>query len=82
MDDVSAHVGEAYYLYYYGNESTNGKTLHLPKGNKYHVDVLDTWNMTVTELEGTYEGTFSVNWPGAKYIAVRIYKSELQKEKK
>jgi hypothetical protein len=66
-------VGEDYYLYYYGSTTTSAKTYIMPEGIKYRVDVLDTWNMTVTELDSTYSGTFTIKWPSSKYIAVRIY---------
>jgi hypothetical protein len=56
----------------------------LVEGMKFRVDVLDTWNMTVTPVEGTFTtgkldvATFrdvnggSVKLPGKPYIALRI----------
>ena len=75
-DSTSAHVGEDYYLYYYGDTPTSEKTYIMPEGINYRVDVLDSWNMTVTEMDSIYSGTFTINWPSRKYIAVRIYRYE------
>lgn len=77
-DSTSAQVGEDYYLYYYGNSETSEKTYNLPEGNEYQVDVLDTWNMTVNEMKGTYSGTFTINWPSSKYVAIRIYNADIK----
>lgn len=76
QDSTSAHVGKEYYLHYYGNTITSEKTYVMPEEMEYRVDVLDTWNMTVTEIDGTYSGTITINWPSSKYIAVRIYNAD------
>jgi hypothetical protein len=44
----------------------------MPKENKYKVDILDTWDMTIKELEGTYSGQFRIDMPGKQYIAIRM----------
>jgi hypothetical protein len=36
------------------------------------VEVIDTWDMTVTPLGGTFEGRFRVELPGKPYVAVRV----------
>ena len=76
FNDQYAHVDEDYYLYYYSNSTTSGKTYTKPAGKQYYADVLDTWNMTVTE-KGIYSGTFTITWPSNQYIAVRIYNTNL-----
>jgi hypothetical protein len=76
IDRVSARAAKGYSLYYFGEEVTSGKSFTMPVGKGYQVDVLDTWNMTVTEVDGVYSGTFTITWPSGKYMAVRIYHSE------
>jgi len=90
--------GEAgeYYLVYFGNEQPTTWPFMLPQnppqkkalsaGLKFHVDMLDAWNMTITPVEQTYtlaqpvgsdfpaEGGLSVPLPGRPYIALRIQK--------
>ncbi len=78
QDGTSAHVGQDYYLYYYGNTMTSEKTYNMSKRIKYRVDVLDTWNMTVTEMDSIYSGTFTINWPSSNYVAVRIYNTDIK----
>ena len=76
-DSTSAHVAEDYYLYYYGDTTTSEKTYIMPEGIKYRVDILDTWNMTATEMDRIYSGTFTINWSSSQYIAVRIYNTDI-----
>ena len=45
----------------------------LPNDGKYEVEAIDTWNMTIDRLPGTYEHTVKVNL-GRQYMAVRVRK--------
>ena len=40
-------------------------------GAAYRAEVIDTWNMTVTDA-GTHRGRFRVDLPGRPYMAVRL----------
>ncbi len=64
-----------YYLFYFGVHQPAEHTFNLPEGNKYQVDVIDTWEMTATPLEGVFEGRFKVELPGKPCLAVRIVKA-------
>ncbi|ELP66836.1 DUF5605 domain-containing protein [Streptomyces turgidiscabies] len=59
-------------LAYFGTGQPRRRTFLLRPGVRYRADVLDTWNMTVSELPGTYEGDFTLPLPGRPYIAVRL----------
>jgi hypothetical protein len=61
-----------YYLFYFGVHQPAEHTFDLPAGNRYQVDVIDTWEMTITPQEGTFEGQFKIALPGKPYCAVRI----------
>jgi hypothetical protein len=37
-----------------------------------HVDVIDTWNMTVERLPGEYQGSVRVDLPGRPYCVLRL----------
>jgi hypothetical protein len=67
-----AGVPGEYYLAYFGFSRPRFRTVTLPPGPAYRVDVIDTWGMTVDTLEGTREGTFRVELPGRQYMAVRM----------
>ncbi|MCM8710016.1 DUF5605 domain-containing protein [Clostridium sp. SYSU_GA19001] len=71
-DVTCGAVGEDYYLYYFGFYQPTFRTFNMPKDKKYKIDIIDTWNMTITELQGTYSGSFRIDMPGKQYIAVRM----------
>lgn len=61
-----------YYLFYFGFFQPSFRIFRMPEALKLRVDVIDTWNMTVEELPGTYEGEFKIDLPGRPYVAVRM----------
>jgi len=71
---VAGTVGE-YLIYYFGFNQPAYRDFNLRAGDRYTVDVIDTWNMTVDRLDGTFEGSFRVELPGRQYIAVRLIKA-------
>ena len=75
LNKESAQSGDSYYLYFYGNNAFKSKTFNFPEGKKFHVDVIDTWSMTVEE-RGTYSGEFTIELSENPYVAIRIYKIE------
>lgn len=64
-DHRTATADEGYYLIYFGKQIQDEWLLNLPAknasyrkvqaGTKYKVEIIDTWNMTVTEYPGTFE---------------------------
>ena len=65
---------DEYYLVYFGIHQPAFQPLCLPVGNKYNIDLIDTWNMTITPLKSKVEGKCEVKLPGKPYIALRIQK--------
>lgn len=57
-------------LIYFGNYQPGSYTLHLLGSGEFKVSVIDTWNMTVTELPGFFSGTAEIPLPSLPYIAV------------
>jgi hypothetical protein len=89
---VGGKAGE-YYLIYFGKEQPRSWVFNLPRNNlkddlKFHIDVLDTWNMTVSPVDGVFttkkddDYTFgeangrAVTLPGKPWIALRIQKAD------
>jgi uncharacterized protein DUF5605/uncharacterized protein DUF5060/uncharacterized protein DUF4038 len=60
-----------WYLQYLGITQPAVREMHLPEDREYNVDIIDTWEMTVTELDGTYSGRCEIPLPGKQYIAMR-----------
>lgn len=74
-DVPCAGVQDQYYLYYYGFNQSSFRIYNMRPGVRYHVDVIDTWNMTVEEQPGVYEGSFRIELPGRQYMALRLRKA-------
>lgn len=71
-DTPRAGVDGSYYLYYFGFNQPTYRRFLLDPAVDYTVDVIDTWDMTVTRLDGTYSGRFRIPLPGKQFIAVRL----------
>ncbi|MEK3686983.1 DUF5605 domain-containing protein [Paenibacillus sp. FSL R10-2736] len=67
-----AGVEDEYYLFYFGFNQPMFRDFKLNPNIRYKVELLDTWNMTVETLEGSYEGNFRIGLPGRTYMAVRM----------
>jgi Domain of unknown function (DUF5060)/Domain of unknown function (DUF5605)/Protein of unknown function (DUF4038) len=87
-----------YYLIYFGKQTPTNWLFQIPKpplgklqsadGLKFTAEILDTWNMTVTPVEGTFTPSKkngyafadkdgrSIDLPGKPYIAIRIKRVE------
>lgn len=90
----AAGVKGDFYLYYFGTEKPKEWVFELPAmgteipaGTKFQVDVIDTWNMTITPVKELFEitdrGRYTyvcsynpkVELPGREYMALRITKA-------
>lgn len=63
----------SYELYYYGFGRPSFRWFELPENEKYRIDVIDTWNMTI-KTAGVFSGSTCLQLPGKEYIAVRLRK--------
>ena len=71
-DAPSAGVKDQYELIYFGFNQPTYRRFVMPQGIRFQIDVIDTWNMTVETLPGTFEGRFRIELPGRQYVAVRL----------
>ena len=65
-----------YYPTYFGRHQPAQVTVHVPEGEQYRGEVIDTWSMTVTPLEEAIVDGAVVHLPGKPYQALilrRIY---------
>lgn len=72
--DESSAVSETdpdYRLYYYGFACPSSRLFFFEEDKKYRVEVIDTWNMTITDM-GVHSGTVRIPLPGREYMAVRV----------
>ncbi len=77
---AGGHSGEGmetcydYSIHYLGVCQPAKRRVILPEDTKYQVDLIDTWNMTVTPL-GEMSGFNIIQMPGRQYMAIRICKA-------
>ena len=64
----------AFALFYYGLNQPSFQKLVLPEDGTWQVDIIDTWEMTITPMEGAFSGKCRVDLPAKPYIALRIRK--------
>jgi hypothetical protein len=86
--NTAGQPGE-YYLVYFGKQRPAEWLFELPRagleaGMSFHVEILDTWNMTTTPVDGTFkiikdatyryhaQGLPKIKLPGKPYLALRI----------
>ena len=86
--NMGGQLGE-YYLLYFGKDAPKSWAFelykdHIKDGMKFHVDVLDTWNMTVTPVKGEFvtkkKDSYhfvdahgrKIKLPSKPYMAIRI----------
>jgi hypothetical protein len=71
-DVVSAGLENEHELIYFGFFQPTYRRFVKPQDITFQIDVIDTWNMTVETLPGTFQGRFRIDLPGRQYIAVRL----------
>lgn len=64
--------GSPAWLAYHGERQPRWKTYRLPEEITYTAEIIDSWEMTVTKVEGTFSGKSRVDLPGKPYVAVRF----------
>jgi hypothetical protein len=69
-------VAGQYYLYYLDTHQPAELALNLPAGGAYRADIIDPWAMTVTPLDGHYQGKFTLKLPGRPNLVIRLKRVE------
>ena len=67
-------VDREYYLGYLNDAQPRSVVIDLPKESIYNVEIIDTWNMTITLVEKKFSGRSLIELPSKPYIAIRIIK--------
>jgi len=74
---MGVKCGDDYFLNYLETHQPRRFTFPLPEQAEYKVDVLDTWEMTVTPVTSTFRKQVDITLPGKPWLAVRIRKISL-----
>lgn len=72
---AGGHSGTDYYLFYFGPHQPAYQDYELPAG-AFKIDVLDTWDMTVTCAAAHASGHVRVALPTKPYQAIRIERTK------
>ena len=67
-------IPHEYYLGYLNDAQPRSIVIELPKDAHYQVEVIDTWNMTITPLQKKFSGRSLIELPAKPYMAIRIRK--------
>lgn len=68
-------VEHEYYLGYLNDAQPRSIVIDLPKDAYYNVELIDTWEMTITPLQNMYTGRSLIELPAKPYMAIRIKKN-------
>lgn len=60
-------------IHYFGFGRPSFRTMFFPEGERFHVEVIDTWNMTI-EDRGIMSGVSRIDLPSREYMAIRLTK--------
>lgn len=63
-----------YYLGYLNDAQPGSIVIDLPGYSFFTVEIIDTWNMTITMIEKKFSGNSLIELPAKPYTAVRIIK--------
>ncbi|MBI9051890.1 MAG: DUF5060 domain-containing protein [Anaerolineaceae bacterium] len=62
-------------LHYFGVHQPSFKLINLPEDGTWQIDIIDTWEMTITNAGSNFSGLCRVDLPGKEGIAIRIRKN-------
>ena len=68
---ASAIPTSGYEIHYLGIMQPACRDLYLPEDRHFQVDIIDTWEMTITDA-GVHSGITKIKMPGRQYMAIRI----------
>jgi hypothetical protein len=69
-------VEHEYYLGYLNDAQPRSVVIDLPIDAFYNVEIIDTWNMTITPVQKKFSGRSLIELPQKPYIALRIVKQK------
>jgi hypothetical protein len=64
-----------YYLYYFDYHQPITNQFDLPDGASFRADIIDTWNMKITAVEGVHQGKVQLKLFGKPHMAVQFQKA-------
>ena len=59
-------------IFYFGENRPATWTFGLPTGVPFTVEMIDTWNMTLDSIPGTFQDVVEIPAPDKPYCAIRL----------
>ena len=69
-------IEHEYYLGYLNDAQPRSIVINLPKDAFYYVEIIDTWNMTISQSAKKVSGRSLIELPGKPYMALRIIRDK------
>ena len=69
-------IEHEYYLGYLNDAQPRSIVIDLPKDSFYTVEIIDTWNMTITPVQKKFSGRSLIELSPKPYMAIRIIKQQ------
>lgn len=69
-------IEHEYYLCYLNDAQPRSIVIDLPKNEYYNVEIIDTWNMTITPVQKKFSGRSLIQLPAKPYMALRIIRQK------
>jgi hypothetical protein len=67
-------IKNEYYLGYLNDAQPRSIVIDLPKNASFKVEIIDTWEMTITPIQKKFSGRSLIELPAKPYMAIRITK--------
>ena len=71
---AGGHSGTYYFLLYFGNHQPVYHEFNL-SGESFRIDIIDTWNMTISCFSEKATGPVRLTLPRKPYIAIRLQRT-------
>jgi hypothetical protein len=71
---AGGHSGTDYFLFYFGNHQPSFHEFNFSEGS-FRVDIIDTWNMTISCFAERASGPVRVSLPRKPYMAIRLQRA-------
>ena len=69
-------IENEYYLAYLNDAQPRSVIITLPEKTVFTIEIIDTWEMTITPIEKKFSGYSLIELPAKPYIALRIVKQK------
>lgn len=69
-------INNEFYLAYFNDAQPRVAIMDLPEKSIFNIEIIDTWNMTITPIKKKFSGHSLIELPAKPYIALRIVKQK------